>query len=267
MHDLAKLGPTSANTCPMRIVFVKSPEAKARLKPALMPANVDKTMAAPVTAIIAYDLKFHEFIPQLFPHNPKFAELFTAPGQEEFTRTHAFRNGTLQGAYFLLAARRMDLIPGRCRGLTMPRSTRSFFRTGAGSRTSWSTWATATRPSFFRGSLDWSLTRCARLSNSGGAWPWRMISRAQRSIDLDRYLARVGYAGALDATVETLRSLHFAHATSIPFENLDILLGRGISLELDALEAKLVTARRGGYCFEHKTLRGSNLAADMLEVT
>jgi N-hydroxyarylamine O-acetyltransferase len=78
--------------------------------------------------------------------------------------------------------------------------------------------------------------------------------QAQRTIDLDRYLARVGYAGALDATVQTLRHLHFAHATSIPFENLDILLGRGISLELDALEAKLVAARRGGYCYEHNTL-------------
>jgi N-hydroxyarylamine O-acetyltransferase len=73
-------------------------------------------------------------------------------------------------------------------------------------------------------------------------------------IDLDAYLVRIGYSGCLDPTVETLRGLHFAHATSIPFENLDILLGRGISLDLDALQAKLVAGGRGGYCFEHNTL-------------
>jgi N-hydroxyarylamine O-acetyltransferase len=76
----------------------------------------------------------------------------------------------------------------------------------------------------------------------------------RHKVDLDRYLARVGYSGVLDVTLETLRRLHFAHATSIPFENLDILLGRGVSLELGALEAKLVAGRRGGYCFEHNTL-------------
>ncbi len=130
VHDLAKLGPTSANTCPMRIVFVKSPEAKARLKPALMPANVEKTMAAPVTAIIAYDSKFYEFVPQLFPHNPKFGELFTAPGQEEFTRTHAFRNGTLQGAYFLLAARAFGLDTGPMSGFDNAKVDAEFFPDG-----------------------------------------------------------------------------------------------------------------------------------------
>ncbi len=88
VYDLAKWGPTSANTMPMRIVFVKSPEAKERLKPALMPGNVEKTMAAPVCAIIANNMQFYEYIPKLFPQNPKFADLFTAPGQEEFARKH-----------------------------------------------------------------------------------------------------------------------------------------------------------------------------------
>jgi N-hydroxyarylamine O-acetyltransferase len=74
------------------------------------------------------------------------------------------------------------------------------------------------------------------------------------SIDLDAYLARIGYSGCLDPTVETLRGLHFGHATCIPFENLDILLGRGITLDLKSLQAKLVERRRGGYCFEHNTL-------------
>jgi N-hydroxyarylamine O-acetyltransferase len=73
-------------------------------------------------------------------------------------------------------------------------------------------------------------------------------------VDLDGYLARTGYSGCLDPTVETLRGLHFAHATKIPFENLDILLGRGIALDLKSLQVKLVERRRGGYCFEHNTL-------------
>jgi N-hydroxyarylamine O-acetyltransferase len=73
-------------------------------------------------------------------------------------------------------------------------------------------------------------------------------------IDLDAYVARIGYRGKLDVSLATFRGLHLAHATTIPFENLDILLGRGISLELDALWAKLVTGRRGGYCFEQNTL-------------
>jgi N-hydroxyarylamine O-acetyltransferase len=73
-------------------------------------------------------------------------------------------------------------------------------------------------------------------------------------VDLEAYLARTGYTGRLDPSLATLQGLHLAHATSIPFENLDILLGREISLELDALESKLVAGRRGGYCFEHNTL-------------
>src|SRR5262245_42788003 len=73
-------------------------------------------------------------------------------------------------------------------------------------------------------------------------------------IDLDGYFDRIGHRGARHVGLELLRELHFAHSTSIPFENLDILLGRTISLELDRLQAKLVTGRRGGYCFEHNTL-------------
>ncbi len=74
------------------------------------------------------------------------------------------------------------------------------------------------------------------------------------AIDLDAYCTRVGYAGAREPTLDVFRALHFAHATNIPFENLDILLGRPISLELEHLQDKLVKARRGGYCFEHNTL-------------
>jgi 3-hydroxypropanoate dehydrogenase len=130
IYDLAKLGPTSANTSPMRLVFVKSKEAKERLRPALMPANVDKTMAAPVTAIVANDMKFYEFVPRLFPHNPKFADMFTQPGKEEFTRTTAFRNSTLQAGYFILAARALGLDVGPMSGFDNAKVDAEFFPDG-----------------------------------------------------------------------------------------------------------------------------------------
>lgn len=130
LYDLVKLGPTSANTCPMRVVFVKSPEAKARLKSALAQGNVDKTMAAPVCAIIAYDMQFYEHIAYLFPHNPAFADIFTAPGKDEFTRTHAFRNGTLQGAYFIIAARALGLDTGPMSGFDNAKVDAEFFPDG-----------------------------------------------------------------------------------------------------------------------------------------
>jgi N-hydroxyarylamine O-acetyltransferase len=86
-------------------------------------------------------------------------------------------------------------------------------------------------------------------------------------IDLDQYLVRIGYSGSLDPTVETLCGLHLAHVTNIPFENLDILLGRAISLDLHSLEAKLVACGRGGYCFEHNTLFGAVLESLGFAVT
>jgi len=111
--DLMKLGPTSANSSPARILFVRSKEAKERLRPALSPGNVDKTMTAPVTAIIGYDLKFYEFMLKLSPQNPKMRETFAnMPDVAE----HAFRNGTLQGAYLILAARALGLDCGPMSG-------------------------------------------------------------------------------------------------------------------------------------------------------
>jgi 3-hydroxypropanoate dehydrogenase len=130
VYDLAKFGPTSANTCPMRIVFVKSTAAKERLKPALMEGNVKKTMSAPVCAIIATDSRFYEHIPRLYPPNPEFAKMFTAPGKEEFTRTHAFRNATLQGAYFLIAARALGLDTGPMSGFDNAKVDAEFFPDG-----------------------------------------------------------------------------------------------------------------------------------------
>ncbi|HZL33837.1 MAG TPA: malonic semialdehyde reductase [Tepidisphaeraceae bacterium] len=130
VYDLAKWGPTSANTMPMRVVFVKSAAAKERLKPALMAGNVDKTMAAAVCAIVATDSRFHEFIPQLWPHDPQFAAMFTKPGGEEFTRIHAFRNATLQGAYLIIAARALGLDCGPMSGFDNAKVDAEFFADG-----------------------------------------------------------------------------------------------------------------------------------------
>jgi 3-hydroxypropanoate dehydrogenase len=127
LYDVAKLGPTSANTSPMRVLFVKSQAAKERLKPALSPGNVDKTMAAPVTAIVATDMRFYQFIPKLWPHNPDFAKGFTEPGKEQFTQTHAFRNATLQGAYLIIAARALGLDAGPMSGFDNAKVDEAFF--------------------------------------------------------------------------------------------------------------------------------------------
>ena len=128
--DLAVLGPTSANTLPMRIVFVKSREAKERLKPALAPGNLEKTMAAPVTAIVAMDTQFHELVPKLFPHNAKFGEVFKQPGKEEFTKAHILRNASLQGGYFILAARALGLDVGPMSGFDNAKVDAEFFPDG-----------------------------------------------------------------------------------------------------------------------------------------
>lgn len=125
LYDLMKWGPTSANCSPARILFLRTPEAKRRLAPALSEANLEKTMQAPVTAIIAYDLKFYEKLPQLFPHNPGAREWFT--GSPEFAQTTAFRNGTLQGAYLIIAARALGLDCGPMSGFDNAKVDAEFF--------------------------------------------------------------------------------------------------------------------------------------------
>ncbi|GLQ52709.1 putative NADH dehydrogenase/NAD(P)H nitroreductase [Dyella flava] len=113
LYDLAKFGPTSANSSPMRVVFVKSAEGKEKLKPFLSEGNRAKTMAAPVTAIIATDHEFHEKLPQLFPHAD--ARSWFVGNQDLIDRT-AFRNATLQGAYVIMAARALGLDCGPMSG-------------------------------------------------------------------------------------------------------------------------------------------------------
>jgi 3-hydroxypropanoate dehydrogenase len=113
LYDLAKFGPTSANSSPMRLVFVKSAEAKEKLKPFLSEGNRAKTMAAPVTAIVANDHEFHEKLPQLFPHAD--ARSWFA-GNQDLVDLTAFRNATLQGAYVIMAARALGLDCGPMSG-------------------------------------------------------------------------------------------------------------------------------------------------------
>ncbi len=122
--DLAKMGPTAANTSPMRVVFVRSPEGKALLKPALAPGNVEKTMAAPATAIIAHDMEFYEQLPKLFPHAD--ARAWFAGNDAAITET-AIRNGTLQGAYLLLALRAVGLDVGPMSGFDPAKINEAFF--------------------------------------------------------------------------------------------------------------------------------------------
>jgi 3-hydroxypropanoate dehydrogenase len=124
LHDLMKWGPTSANCCPARIVFVRTREAKEKLRPALMPGNVDKTMAAPVTALIGRDLDFHEHLPRLFPHAD--AKSWFA-GKEAFIAHTAMLNACLQGAYLIIAARSLGLDCGPMSGFDSEIADAAFF--------------------------------------------------------------------------------------------------------------------------------------------
>ncbi len=122
--DLMRMGPTSANCCPARIVFLTSQTAKERLKPHLLASNVEKTMTAPAVAIIGHDLDFPQHLPRLFPHNPGAKDWFNDAALRQAT---AFRNGTLQGAYFIIAARALGLDCGPMSGFDNEAVDREFF--------------------------------------------------------------------------------------------------------------------------------------------
>jgi 3-hydroxypropanoate dehydrogenase len=124
LYELMKWAPTSANCSPARIVFVRTREGKERLRPALSPGNLDKTMAAPVTAIIGYDLEFYEKLPQLFPHTDARAWF---AGKPALIETTALRNGSLQGAYLILAARALGLDCGPMSGFDNAKVDAEFF--------------------------------------------------------------------------------------------------------------------------------------------
>lgn len=124
LYDLLKWAPTSANASPARFVFVKSAEAKQKLAPALSEGNLAKTLAAPVTAIIGFDLDFHEKLPYLFPHTDAKAWF---DGPREGRHEAAFRNGSLQGAYLILAARALGLDAGPMSGFDPAKVDEAFF--------------------------------------------------------------------------------------------------------------------------------------------
>ena len=126
-YSLAALAPTSANSSPARFVFITTPEAKARLLPAMAPGNVEKTKTAPVTVIIAYDIEFHERLPQLFPARD-MRSVFA--GNAALIQETAFRNGTLQGGYFILAARALGLDCGPMSGFDQQKVNAEFFPDG-----------------------------------------------------------------------------------------------------------------------------------------
>lgn len=127
LYDLMRNGPTSANGSPARLLFLTSEEAKLRLKPALSEGNMAKTLAAPVTVIVAHDLKFFELMPKLFPHEPDAKNWFKAP---EVAQVTAFRNGSLQGAYMMIAARAVGLDCGPMSGFDNAILDQEFFPDG-----------------------------------------------------------------------------------------------------------------------------------------
>lgn len=125
IFDLMKMGPTSANCSPARIVFLQSADAKERLRPALSSGNLEKTMAAPVVALLAYDTRFYERMDYLFPHQKNAASWFTS--SEALAQETAFRNGTLQAAYFMMAARAVGLDTGPMSGFNAAKVDEEFF--------------------------------------------------------------------------------------------------------------------------------------------
>jgi 3-hydroxypropanoate dehydrogenase len=128
VYDLAKFGPTSANSSPARFVFLRSNAAKERLRPALSAGNLEKTMVAAVTVIIGYDLAFYERLPELFLHNPGASGWFK--GNTPLIEATAFRNSSMQGAYFIVAARALGLDCGPMSGFDNARVDAEFFPSG-----------------------------------------------------------------------------------------------------------------------------------------
>jgi 3-hydroxypropanoate dehydrogenase len=127
LYNVARFGPTSANSSPARFVFLTTPQAKERLRPALSPTNVEKTMTAPVTVIVAWDTEFHDKLPQLFPARD-MRSIFA--GNAVLIHETAFRNGTLQGAYFMIAARGLGLDCGPMSGFDQQKVNAEFFPDG-----------------------------------------------------------------------------------------------------------------------------------------
>jgi 3-hydroxypropanoate dehydrogenase len=128
LYDLLRMGPTSTNCCPGRFVFVRSKGAKQRLAPALNPTNIDRTMTAPVTVIVAIDTRYHEHLRRLWPHDD--APRLKIVNDAAFGETKAFRNATLQGGYLIMAARALGLDCGPLSGFNNAKVDAAFFADG-----------------------------------------------------------------------------------------------------------------------------------------
>lgn len=128
LYDLLRMGPTSANSCPARFLFLRSEAAKQRLAPHLSEGNRAKSMTAPLIVIVGYDTRFYEKLPELFPHNPDAPGWFTS--NQTLAQTTAFRNGTLQGAYLIIAARALGLDCGPMSGFDNAGVDAEFFLDG-----------------------------------------------------------------------------------------------------------------------------------------
>ncbi|MGA7854042.1 MAG: malonic semialdehyde reductase [Candidatus Acidiferrales bacterium] len=128
LYGLLRMGPTSTNCCPSRFVFVRSKEAKARLAPALNPKNIERTMTAPVTVIVATDTRYHEHLPKLWPHDD--APRLKIVNDAAFGETKAFRNATWQGGYLIIAARALGLDCGPLSGFNNAKVNAAFFSDG-----------------------------------------------------------------------------------------------------------------------------------------
>ncbi|MTV37024.1 malonic semialdehyde reductase [Duganella radicis] len=125
LYELMKWGPTSMNSSPLRVLFLRSEEARQRLLPAMAAPNVDKVRTAPVLAIVAYDTCFYERMPYLFPHRPEAGDLFRR--NVKLSQDTAFRNSSLQGAYLMVAARLLGLDCGPLSGFDEQRVNDTFF--------------------------------------------------------------------------------------------------------------------------------------------
>ena len=130
LYELMKWGPTTMNIEPARLVFVRSKAAKEKLAPALSPGNLEKTMKSPVTVIVAFDLQFYENLPRTFPNNPNAKSLFEGEEKKAHVQTTAMRNGSLQGAYLILAARALGLDCGPMSGFDNAKVDAAFFPDG-----------------------------------------------------------------------------------------------------------------------------------------
>jgi len=125
LYDLMKWGPTSMNSCPVRICFLTTADAKKRIKPALFDGNIARVESAPIVAVLGHDMEFFEYLPKLFPHAPENKKIFE--NNEIAAQINAFRNSTLQGAYFIIAARALGLDCGPMSGFDNARVDQEFF--------------------------------------------------------------------------------------------------------------------------------------------